>query len=221
MYWPGRGIDAGRRCGLGRSGRRAALDRELLFLGDLGADRGWLGPASQSIASAAAPYAAWLNTTAAQAEQTANQARAAAAAYEAAFAATVPPPVVAANRTELTSLLSTNVFGQNTAAVAANEAQYASMSARDSAAMYGYAGQSATASSMAPFDPPAQNTNPSGTAGQSAAVAQTVGSSTGADAQSALAQLTSATPNALRTSQLPSRRIRRRRSRRWRAYSTA
>ena len=111
-----------------------------------GLTSGWLGPASQSMAAAAAPYAAWLNTTAAQAEQTANQARAAAAAYEAAFAATVPPPVVAANRAELTSLVSTNVFGQNTAAIAANEAQYASMWARDSAAMYGYAGQSATAS---------------------------------------------------------------------------
>ena len=163
----------------------------------------WLGPASQSMAAAAAPYAAWLNTTAAQAEQTANQARVAAAAYETAFAATVPPPVVAANRAELTSLVSTNAFGQNTAAIAANEAQYASMWARDSAAMYGYAGQSATASAMTPFDPPAQNTNPAGTAGQSAAFAQTAGSSTGADTQAALAQLTSATPNALRSFAAP------------------
>ena len=163
----------------------------------------WLGPASQSMAAAAAPYAAWLNTTAAQAEQTANQARAAAAAYETAFAATVPPPVVAANRAELTQLMSTNVLGQNTAAIAANEAQYASMWARDSAAMYGYAGQSATASAMTPFNPPAQNTNPAGTAGQSAAVAQTVGSSTTSDTQSALAQLTSATPSALRSFAAP------------------
>jgi len=168
-----------------------------------GLTSGWLGPASQRMAAAAAPYAAWLNTTAAQAEQTANQARAAAAAYEAAFAATVPPPVVAANRAELTSLVSTNVFGQNTAAIAANEAQYASMWARDSAAMYGYAGQSAAASAVTPFDPPAQNTNPAGTAGQSAAVAQTVGSSTTSDTQSALAQLTSATPSALRSFAAP------------------
>src|ERR1700739_3124544 len=56
---------------------------------------GWRGPASTSMATAAAPYAAWMNTTAAQAEQTANQAKAAVAAYEAAFSATVPPTVVA------------------------------------------------------------------------------------------------------------------------------
>ncbi len=40
----------------------------------------------------------WLSSTAAQAEQTAAQAQAAAAAYEAAFAASIPPPVIAANR---------------------------------------------------------------------------------------------------------------------------
>src|ERR1700760_4502653 len=39
---------------------------------------GWRGPASASMAAAAAPYAAWMNTTAAQAEQAANQAKAAA-----------------------------------------------------------------------------------------------------------------------------------------------
>ena len=31
----------------------------------------WLGPSSASMAAAAAPYAAWMNTTAAQAEQAA------------------------------------------------------------------------------------------------------------------------------------------------------
>ncbi|EUA42649.1 PPE family protein [Mycobacterium xenopi 4042] len=55
-----------------------------------------------------------MNQTAAQAEQAANQARAAAAAYEAAFAATVPPPVIAANRSLLMSLIATNILGQNT-----------------------------------------------------------------------------------------------------------
>src|ERR1700684_1657314 len=52
--------------------------------------KGWLGPASASMAAAVAPYVAWMNTTAAAAEQTAHQARAAAAAYEAAFSAHVP-----------------------------------------------------------------------------------------------------------------------------------
>ncbi|MGH3530925.1 MAG: PPE family protein, partial [Mycobacterium sp.] len=79
----------------------------------------WLGPGSAAMAAAAAPYAAWMSVTATQAEQTANQARAAAAAYEAAFAMTVPPPVIAANRSLLMSLVATNVLGQNTPAIAA------------------------------------------------------------------------------------------------------
>lgn len=162
----------------------------------------WSGPSSASMAAAAGTYVAWLQNAAAQAEQTANQARAAATAYETAFAATVPPPVVAANRAELASLVSTNVLGQNTAAIAAIEAQYARMWAQDAAAMYGYAGQSATASTMQPFDPPSQNTNQSGTAAQSAAVAQSVGTSAGST-KSALSQLTSATPNALRSLAAP------------------
>ncbi|EUA42702.1 PPE family protein [Mycobacterium xenopi 4042] len=74
----------------------------------------WLGPASTAMANAAAPYVAWLNTTAAQAEQAANQARAAVAAYEQAFAATVPPPLIAANRAQTAQLVATNVLGQNT-----------------------------------------------------------------------------------------------------------
>lgn len=163
----------------------------------------WLGPSSATMAAAAAPYAAWLNATAAQAEQTANQARAAAAAYEAAFAATVPPPVIETNRAELASLLSTNVLGQNTAAIATNEARYASMWAQDSAAMYGYAGQSAAAAAVTPFDPPSQNTNPAGTAAQAAATTQVVGSSAGTNTQSALSQLTSAAPSTLRSLAAP------------------
>ena len=79
----------------------------------------WLGPSSASLAAAAAPYAAWINTTAAQAEQSASQAKAAAAAYETAFVSTVPPPLIAANRSLLMTLVATNVFGQNTPAIAA------------------------------------------------------------------------------------------------------
>src|SRR6185437_11943939 len=76
----------------------------------------WHGPASVSMAAAAAPYLTWLSTTAVQAEETAAQAEAAVAAYEAAFAATVPPPSVAANRAQLMALIATNFFGQNTPA---------------------------------------------------------------------------------------------------------
>lgn len=158
----------------------------------------WLGASSATMALAAAPYAAWLNATAAQAEQAGNQARAAAVAYEAAFAATVPPPVIETNRAELVSLISGNVLGQNTAAIAANEARYATMWAQDSAAMYGYAAQSAAAASVTPFHPPGQMTNPAGAARQTAAVSQVVGTSAGTNTQSTLSQLTSATPSALR-----------------------
>ena len=90
----------------------------------------WLGPASASMAQAAAPYVAWMTTTAAQAEQAATQAQAAAAAYETALAATVPPPLVAANQAQVTQLRATNVLGQNTPAIAQLEAQYGEYWAR-------------------------------------------------------------------------------------------
>jgi PPE-repeat protein len=150
----------------------------------------WLGPASAAMAAAAAPYVAWMNTTAAAAEQTANQGRAAAAAYEAAFSATVPPPLIAANRSLLMSLVATNIVGQNTPAIAATEAQYAQMWAQDAAAMYGYAGASAAATTLTPFTSPTQNTDPAGTGAQAAAVTSATSAPTGT-AQNALAQVTS------------------------------
>jgi PPE-repeat protein len=157
----------------------------------------WLGPSSASMAAAAARYVVWMSTTAAQAEQTAAQAKAAATAYEAAFAATVPPPVIAANRSLLMALIATNVLGQNTPAIAATETQYAEMWAQDAAAMYGYAGSSASATTLTPFTPPAPATNSGGLAGQAAAVAQATGTSAATNTQTVLSQLTSAAPTAL------------------------
>jgi PPE-repeat protein len=145
----------------------------------------WLGPASTSMAAAAAPYAAWMNTTAAQAEQTAAQAQAAVTAYEAGFTMTVPPAQIAANRAQLTSLLANNVLDQNAPAIAATEAQYGEMWAQDAAAMYGYAGSSAAASQLTPFTQPVQTTNAAGLAGQAAAVAQATGTSAGTGGTSA------------------------------------
>jgi PPE-repeat protein len=137
----------------------------------------WLGPSSASMAAAAAPYVEWMTATAGQAEQAATQARAAAAAYETAFAMTVPPPVIAANRSLLMTLVATNILGQNTPAIAATEAQYSEMWAQDAAAMYGYAGSSASASTLTPFTPPPPTTNPAGVAGQAATVPQAIMSS--------------------------------------------
>jgi PPE-repeat protein len=135
----------------------------------------WEGPSSARMAAAAAPYMTWMAATAAQAEQAAAQARAAAAAFETAYIATVPPAAVAANRSLLTALIATNFLGQNTAAIAASEAQYAQMWAQDAAAMYGYAGASAAASSLTPFQPPPQTTSEAGTAAQAATVTQATG----------------------------------------------
>jgi PPE-repeat protein len=157
---------------------------------------GWRGPASASMAAAAAPYTAWMNTTAAQADQTASQAKAAVAAYEAAFAATVPPPVVAANRAQLASLVATNFLGQNTPAIAATEAQYGEMWAQDAAAMYGYAGSSAMATQLTPFTGPTQNTTAGGLASQSAAAAQATATSAGTGTQS-LSQVVTSMPTTL------------------------
>ncbi|ORV17891.1 PPE family protein [Mycobacterium celatum] len=163
----------------------------------------WQGPSSAAMAAAAAPYAAWMNATAAQAEQTAMQARAAAAAYETAFAAMVPPPVIAANRSQLASLVATNLFGQNTVAIAATEAQYGEMWAQDAAAMYSYAGQSAAASRVTPFRAAPQTTNPGGLAAQAAAAGQTAGSAAGTHAQTALSHVVSAVPQALQSMAAP------------------
>jgi PPE-repeat protein len=131
----------------------------------------WQGPSSRAAADAAAPYTAWLSNTAAQAEQTASQAQVAAAAYEAAFAASIPPPVIAANRALSAALVATNFLGQNTPAIAANEATYGEFWAQDAAAMYGYAGSATTASQLTPFAAAPATTNDSGQATQSAAAA--------------------------------------------------
>jgi PPE-repeat protein len=161
----------------------------------------WLGPASASMAAAAATYVAWLNATATQAEETAAQAKAAAAAYQTAFTSTVPPPMVLANRSRLMTLVATNLFGRNTQAIAATEAQYAEMWAQDAAAMYGYAASSASATQLTPFTPPQQTTNPGGSAAQSAAVSQAAGTSAG-NAQSTVSsiqQAFSSVPGALQS----------------------
>jgi hypothetical protein len=62
----------------------------------------------------------------------------AAAAFEAALNATVPPAVIAANRTQLQQLIATNFFGQNTPAIHTLEQQYQEMWAQDVASMLGY-----------------------------------------------------------------------------------
>src|ERR1700743_186976 len=132
----------------------------------------WTGPSSIAMAAAATPYVAWINATGPQAEEAATQAKLAAGAYETAFAATVPPPVIAANRALLLQLVATNFLGQNTPAIAATEAHYVEMWAQAAAAMYAYAGSSASAAQVTPFTQPPQTTNTAAAPTQAAAVSQ-------------------------------------------------
>jgi PPE-repeat protein len=139
----------------------------------------WVGPSSVNMAAAVTPYLSWMQATAAQASEAATQATAAATAYETAFAAHVPPAEIAANRSQLASLVATNVFGQNTPAIAATEIQYAEMWAQDALAMDTYTSSSAAASNVTPFNAAPQITNAGGLASQAAAVTQAAASPAG------------------------------------------
>jgi PPE-repeat protein len=159
----------------------------------------WSGNASSAMADAAAPYADWIATAAAKAEETAGQARVAAAAYEAAFAATVPPALVTANRAQYAALVMANIFGQYTAQIAAAEAAYADMWAQDAQAMYSYASASSTATALTPFSEPPETTTATGQSAQAAAVTQAAGSSSSTTTQSTLSQLLAVVPKQLQS----------------------
>jgi PPE-repeat protein len=166
----------------------------------------WTGTSSTLMAAAAAPYVTWLSATGDQAQQAAAQVTAAVSAYETAHIATVPPPLIAANRSLFATLVATNILGQNTPAIAANEALYAEMWAQDAAAMYGYAGASSSASQVTPFTSPPQTTNPGGLATQVAATAQSAGTAGGTDAETIMSagpQLISGMPQALQSLSSP------------------
>ena len=169
------GDDVGSGLGVGRAGRQlqSTATSYRAAISELTGGP-WLGASSAEMRAATIPYLDWMTTAGAQAEQTATQARAAASAYETAFAMTVPPVVIAANRSLLMTLVATNVLGQNTAAIAATEVHYAEMWAQDATAMYGYAGSAATALTLTPFAPPPPTTNPDGGGAQAAATAQSV-----------------------------------------------
>jgi PPE-repeat protein len=130
----------------------------------------WTGPASTKLVSSVSPFIAWLDLSAEEAAQAASQASAAANAYETAFLASVPPPLIAANRALLAELVATNVLGQNTPAIGTAEAQYSEFWAQDSSAMYTYAGSAAAATQLADLPRPADVADPGGWADQAIAV---------------------------------------------------
>jgi PPE-repeat protein len=113
-------------------------------------------PAAGVMSQAAASQIRWLKMAASRAGHAAAQAKAATNAYESALAAMVPPAVIAANRTQRTSLAAANSLGQAGGAIADAEAEYEQMWAQDAAALYNYAAASAAACQMAPFTSPGQ-----------------------------------------------------------------
>lgn len=117
----------------------------------------WEGPAPSALDEAAAHYIDWLDANAARSQHAAAQLSAAAGAHEAAFAATVPPPAIARNRTRRMSLVSANWLGQHSAAIADVDTEYDAMWAQNTDAMYAYASAAAGAVTMTPFTPPPAN----------------------------------------------------------------
>jgi PPE-repeat protein len=150
----------------------------------------WVGPSSAAMLAAVTPYLSWMQAACGTAGEAAARATAAATAYETAFAAHVPPVEIAANRSQLAQLVATNIFGQNTPAIASTEIQYAEMWVQDALAMDSYAGSSAAATKLTPFTAAPQIANAGGLASQAAAVTQAAGTSAGS-AQSILSSLSS------------------------------
>jgi PPE-repeat protein len=148
----------------------------------------WLGPSSARMASAAAPFIAWLQGSSIQAALTSGQASLAAAAYEGAFDATVPPAVIAANRALLAALVATNFLGQNTPAIAATEALYMEMWFQDGLTMDTYAVTSQQATAL-PQHTPAPNTSDGGASADAAAASQSAASTPAAGIDSLVTDL--------------------------------
>ncbi len=153
----------------------------------------WTGPSSTTIAASVAPYVAWMTSTGTQAEEAAARAQMVAAAYQTAFAATVPPPMIEANRAQLMALVASNILGQNTPAIAATEAQYMEMWAQDATAMYVYGASATSASQLTPFTEPPKTTNDSAGPAQAAAVSQ-ANSQSAANTAAQLSQAATAGP---------------------------
>ena len=145
----------------------------------------WTGAGSMAAAASAQPIVEWLTSTAAAAEQASTLASASAAAYEAAFTGTVPPPVIAANRTQLAALVATNFLGINTPAIMATEALYAAMWVQDAVTMYAYQAASTAAAALQPLLPATPASNPGAAGLQQGAVAAAAANATASPAVSA------------------------------------
>lgn len=120
----------------------------------------WLGPSSATASASMTSYITSLHQLAAYAQQMGTQAMTAAATFGVVYASVVPPPLIAANRAQLTALVATNFLGVNTAAIAATEAAYMAMWAQDTAAMTAYGASMQTVLATLPV-PPTNSSAPS------------------------------------------------------------
>ena len=80
--------------------------------------------------AAAVPKSEWQIEAGAHAEKASCLISEAAAAHSTAVAATIPYPVVVANRIREATLVATNIIGQNTPAIAEADAEYAEFGRR-------------------------------------------------------------------------------------------
>ena len=159
----------------------------------------WQGPSATQMSTSTLPYLNWIADTAGQAQRASVNATAAATAYESAFAATVPPPTIALNRSTLMALVATNFFGQNSPAIAVTEALYSEMWAQDVAMIQTYATDAQSAmSSLESFVAAPQVAVQQLASGVSPAASQTYG-------LSQLPQLFSSTLSQLATGVIPLR----------------
>ncbi|MGF2944813.1 PecA family PE domain-processing aspartic protease [Mycobacterium sp. Lab-001] len=104
------------------------------------AGQAWQGPSSAAMIAVAGRYTNVLTAASAHAQGAAASAQAVAGEFEAALSAVVHPALVDTNRNQLMQLVNSNLFGQNAPAIAAMEAEYEAMWAKDVAAMVGYHG---------------------------------------------------------------------------------
>lgn len=146
VFESGLGIEVGRCWRLRRAGRPAAYQRRLVRRGDLRSYR-WVmvGPAAALIADAMAPYLTWVVA----------HAGSAVSACETALATMVLPPVIAADRGYLASLVTTNYLGQSTPENAVTEVHYRHMWTHNVEAICCYASSSAATCRLTPFSAPA------------------------------------------------------------------
>lgn len=144
------------------------------------------GAGGAAMMAAALPSAAWISAAGAHAEAAAAAIQAGVDGYAATVAATIPYPVVVANRVREATLEATNILGQNTPAIAEANAEYAEYWGQNAGAMMGYL---ATVTGLlgplsVPLAPVPMGANPVGMAAGAAAVAAQ-GAALGAQALSA------------------------------------